>query len=147
MIQQAWSKFTLHSFHITYFPHYSSGSHQDLKCQMWRRLSIGARLCFFSFHSMAFQQFDLLPQHFSRVDQLQGLMGVWCSLAAKCQQANEKRYLKLLSSIFNQALGYICCLIRWENSTSRSLWLLWKYLAEKLILFFKLCALSTSNSL
>ena len=33
-------------------------------------------------------------------------------LLPKCQQANEKRYLKLLSSIFNQALGYICCLIR-----------------------------------
>lgn len=69
-------------------------------------------------------------------------MGVWCSLAVKCQQANEKRYLKVLSSIFNQALGCICCLIRREKSASWSLWLLWKYLGKKLIFLFKLCALS-----
>lgn len=103
-------------------------------------------LWFISFCSTAFLQFALLSLHFSRVDQLQRLMGVWCSLAAKCQQANEKRYLKFLSAIFNQGLGYICCLIISENSTSHSLWLLWKYWAEKLILLFELCVLGTNIS-
>lgn len=64
---------------------------------------------------VAFLQFDLLAHLFSRVDQLQGLIEVWWSLAAKCQQASEKWYLNLPSSIFNQVLGYVCCLIRWEN--------------------------------